>query len=120
MIIDDSDSTRASLEIILKELGHQVLAAENGVEAIRHLEQDTPFDLILTDIFMPEMDGIEFIEKAKALYPELKIIAMSAGGMGLKGTEMLAIASDLGAERVVTKPFSSGDIQNAVSTALQG
>jgi CheY-like chemotaxis protein len=118
MIIDDSDATRAALECILVECGHDVISVENGIVALRLLLQQGPFDLLITDIFMPEMDGIEVIEKSRELYPDMKIIAMSAGGMGIKGSEMLSIASDLGAAIVVNKPFSKEEISTAVTTAL--
>ncbi len=119
MIIDDSDATRASIECILTALGHEVVSVENGINALKRLKDQGPFDLLITDIFMPEMDGIEVIENSKKLYPEMKIIAMSAGGMGIQGTEMLSIASDLGAEKVVPKPFSNDDLSAAVATLLQ-
>jgi CheY-like chemotaxis protein len=68
---------------------------------------------------MPELDGIEFIEQAKAKFPDVRIIAISAGGMGMKGDEMLDIASGMGAEKIVTKPFSNEDISTAVTAMLQ-
>lgn len=120
LIIDDSDSTRASIETVLTTLGHVVTSVENGIEALKQLKQGEPYDLMITDIFMPEMDGIEVIEQSRRMFPDMKIIAMSAGGMGMKGDEMLAIASDLGAERVVRKPFSNEDLTSAVETILQG
>jgi len=119
MIIDDSDATRASIEAALIALGYQVVGVENGMDALKQLKAGELFDLLITDIFMPEMDGIEVIEKSKQLYPEIKIIAISAGGMGIQGEEMLAIASDLGAQKVVKKPFSNDDISAAVTTVLQ-
>ncbi|MEM6886004.1 MAG: response regulator [Verrucomicrobiota bacterium] len=119
MIIDDSDATRASIECVLIALGHQVVSVENGLDALKELKAGEPFDLLITDIFMPEMDGIEVIEKSRQLYPDMKIIAISAGGMGIRGEEMLAIASDLGAQKVVKKPFSTDDLSAAVTTVLQ-
>lgn len=119
MIIDDSDVTRATIECVLVALGHHVDSVENGVAALKKLQSEAPFDLLITDIFMPEMDGIELIEKSKQIYPDMKIIAISAGGMGIKGDEMLSIASDLGAQVVVKKPFSNDEISSAVSNVLQ-
>ncbi|MEM1157974.1 MAG: response regulator [Verrucomicrobiota bacterium] len=119
MIIDDSDATRASIECVLIALGHHVVSVENGVEAVKQLQQQDPFDLLITDIFMPEMDGIEVIEKSKQQFPDMKIIAISAGGMGIQGQEMLNIASDLGAEKIVKKPFSNDEISEAVTHILQ-
>jgi len=118
LIVEDSESSRASLETILKELDHDVIAVEDGRAGLKALESQGPFDLIVTDIFMPEVDGIELIEKSKAAYPDTRIIAISAGGMGIKGSEMLEIASDLGAEKIVNKPFSSDEISSAVAAVL--
>lgn len=118
LIIDDSESTRAAIETILTTLGHQVVSVANGKAALGRLQSDAPFDLLITDIFMPEMDGIEVIEHVKNYYPDTRIIAMSAGGMGMKGEEMLEIASGLGAEHIVRKPFSPDDISTAVHAAL--
>jgi len=119
MIIDDSDATRASIECVLITLGHHVVSVENGVAALKQLKAQKPFDLLITDIFMPEMDGIEVIEKTRQLFPDMKIIAISAGSMSIQGEEMLTIASDLGAQKVVKKPFSNDDISAAVTTVLQ-
>jgi len=96
-----------------------VVSVENGVAALKQLKAQKPFDLLITDIFMPEMDGIEVIEKTRQLFPDMKIIAISAGSMSIQGEEMLTIASDLGAQKVVKKPFSNDDISAAVTTVLQ-
>ncbi|MEM6820852.1 MAG: response regulator [Verrucomicrobiota bacterium] len=119
LIIDDSDSIRATIETILRELDYEVISVENGKEALKALETTGPVSLMITDIFMPEMDGIEVIEQTKSIYPDTKIIAISAGGMGIKGQEMLEIASSLGAQKVVNKPFSNEDITSAVATVLK-
>jgi len=119
LIIDDSESTRASIEFILRELEHEVTTVGDGKAGLKALESEGPFDLIITDIFMPEVDGIEFIEQAKAKFPDIRIIAMSAGGMGIKGAEMLDIASGLGAEKIVAKPFSNEEISSAVTSMLE-
>lgn len=119
LIIDDSESIRASLELILKELDHDVVSVGDGRAGLKALEAEGPFDLVITDIFMPEVDGIEFIEQTKAKFPDIRIIAMSAGGMGIEKGEMLDIASGLGAEKIVAKPFSNEEISSTVTAMLQ-
>jgi CheY-like chemotaxis protein len=118
LIIDDSDAMRAQLELHLAELNHILVPASNGLEAVHAVESAGPFDLVITDMFMPEMDGIEAIERIKALQPDIKIIAISGGGMGMSGAAMLEIANGLGAQKTLPKPFQARELIQAVSEAL--
>jgi CheY-like chemotaxis protein len=118
LIIDDSDAMRAQLELHLAELNHTLVTASNGLEAVHAVESAGPFDLVITDMFMPEMDGIEAIERIKALQPDIKIIAISGGGMGMSGAAMLEIANGLGAQKTLPKPFQAQELIQAVSEAL--
>ena len=118
LLVDDSESTRAQIEEILKELNHQIAGVSNGLEAIELLKKEKNFDLVITDIFMPEMDGIETIEKVIELFPLTRIIAISAGGMGLSGSGMLEIASGLGAQAVLHKPLIPAEFRRTVQEVL--
>jgi CheY-like chemotaxis protein len=118
LIIDDSESLRAQIEHHLAGQQHRCATAANGHEALAILREQGPFDLVITDIFMPEMDGIEAIERMKALQPTLKVIAISAGGMGMSGQAMLEIAQGLGAAITLPKPFQPAELDQAVRTAL--
>jgi CheY-like chemotaxis protein len=118
LIIDDSESIRAQVEIQLSDLQHTCRTAANGQDAIALLRAHGPFDLVITDIFMPEMDGIETIEKLQAMQPSIKVIAISGGGVGMSGAAMLEIAEGLGAVCTLPKPFPPDALNQAVRTAL--
>jgi len=118
LVIEDSESARAQMEMMVSELDHVCIAVSNGREALELMKTENDFDLIITDIFMPEMDGIETIEKIKQLSPNKRIIAISAGGMGMSGAGMLEIATGMGAQAVLNKPFVPDDFKRTVSEAL--
>ena len=118
LIIDDSDSMRAQLELSLAELNHTLVTASNGLEAVHAVQSAGPFDLMITDMFMPEMDGVEAIERIQAIQPGIKIIAISGGGMGMSGAAMLDIADGLGAQKSLPKPFKPEELRLAVTEAL--
>lgn len=114
LVVDDSPSTLDAVTVMLESAGHQVCCCPDGKCAQRVLEREA-FDLIVTDIFMPEEDGLEIIRVARRLRPQLPIVAMS--GMG--GTlDMLSVAKRLGACQLLRKPFSSTDLLVALRTAL--
>mgnify|MGYP002063671442 CR=1 FL=1 len=88
---------------LLEAAGYGVQEAANGEEALR-LQHDAPADLIITDILMPEKEGLETIRDLRRDYPEIKIIAMS-GGARMGPEAYLQLAESLGAERCFTKPI---------------
>ena len=79
LVIEDEELSRYTVRQILDRAGHEVEEAENGAEGLDRLGAGT-FDLVITDIFMPVMEGIETIREIKRLYPDQKILAMSGGG----------------------------------------
>lgn len=119
LVIDDSESIRGQMEQYLLELNHTCTCVGNGSEAMNLLKTEYTFDLVITDIFMPEMDGIETIEKIVTTYPHARIIAVSAGGMGMSGAGMLEVATGLGAVAVIHKPFQSPDFKRVVAEVLE-
>jgi CheY-like chemotaxis protein len=117
LIIDDDVMTRDMLRETLQQKGYETAEAKNGKEGIRMLRQDGPFALVILDIFMPEKDGLETIMDIRKNIPGLKVIAISGGGdMGL--TQYLSVAGDLGANRLVPKPFKPKEIVAAVKELL--
>jgi CheY-like chemotaxis protein len=119
LVIDDSEAVRTSLAMTLRQDNHVAVAVGNGKEALHAVEHTGPYDLVVVDIFMPEMDGIETIEKLRTLSPHIKIIAISAGGMGLQAQEMLGVATDMGAVHALAKPFTDETFLALVHDALQ-
>jgi CheY-like chemotaxis protein len=118
LVIDDDADVLRSVRRVLEVHGHTVREAADGGTALRHFAGD-PTDLVLTDIFMPQMDGIELIMRVKATFPEARVIAMSGGG-ALPSENVLGAASMLGAEDVLAKPFTPDELVEAVERALAG
>jgi len=115
LIIDDNDLLRTVLVDILEGLTYQVFEACNGKEGIEFFRKN-PTDIVITDIFMPEKDGLEVITELRRDYPQLKIIAIS--GLGKGSTDFLNTAKLLGASHYLMKPFNPRDIVELVSQLL--
>ncbi len=118
LIIDDEDELRSTLRQMLEHAGHEVTEAANGAEGIRLYEQDT-HDLIITDIIMPEKEGVETIIALRRADPDLPIIAISGGGR-LEATDFLTMAKKLGARHTLSKPFRRDQLLEAVGECLAG
>ena len=115
LVVDDDDIIRTMLIDILESAGYQVVSASDGEEAI-DLFRKKPADLVLTDLVMPNREGLETIIELTGLDPGIKIIAMT----GVVRPEILKAAKLLGAKRVLCKPFSIEEILDAVSEVLEG
>lgn len=118
LVADDEEGIRALLIHWLEEHGHTVTVAEGAVEASRRFKEQR-FDLMITDVVMPDGDGFELIAAFRKAQPAARIIAISGGGKYLQGGDCLRIARGLGAHAVVMKPFSWEQIQNAIDQAQQ-
>jgi two-component system, cell cycle sensor histidine kinase and response regulator CckA len=115
LIAEDQDATRATFAAGLKQAGHHVVEAADGLEALGVLKADPSIDLLLSDVDMPGMTGVALAKAALQIKPALPIILMSA-----HGTESLAGAADLGGalKARLTKPLSLKDLNDAVAKAL--
>ena len=102
---------------ILTTAGHEVILAENGAEATRRW-RELGADLVILDVFMPEMDGLETVAALRAHAPRLPIIAMS--GRGATGMDMLLEAKLFGADWTIAKPFTMAEFMALVGSALGG
>jgi len=117
LIIDDQEDFRRALVEPIVKAGYEVMEASDGLEGIK-LHKERAFDLVITDIIMPEKEGIETIIELKKTFPELKIIAMSGGGRRGSGT-YLEIAEALGADYTIEKPFSKNKILTVIKELLR-
>lgn len=115
LIADDEDSMRSLVARAIAMDGHETVTAQDGAEALEVLTRDAgAFDLLLTDIQMPIMDGIALALTAARDFPELKILLMTGfAHQRERASGLEAIVHD-----VVTKPFSIADIRTAVADAL--
>lgn len=105
LIVDDNTDMRSFIRIVLERAGFRAQAAADGEHAL-DLQRAHSFDVLVTDIFMPECDGIELINQFKSAFPQVKIIAMSGGGE-VSRMDYLPFAADIGADRVLRKPFAA-------------
>jgi len=116
LIVDDDPGIRRALHILLSREGYQVTQARDGVEALR-LWRDHGSDLVITDLHMPEKNGIETIVEILSHSPAMRIIAMSGGGQ-TKRLDLLGNASMLGAVHTIEKPFTLNEMMSMVRQAL--
>lgn len=117
LLVDDEDIVLRLFETVLKLDKHDVTTASNGNGALAALATGT-FDLVITDLVMPDKEGIETIIEMRKLKPELPIIAMSGGGRG-NASDYLEMAGQLGAKRTLAKPFPAQTLLDAVHEVLQ-
>lgn len=115
VVVDDSRSIRMFLEKALQGGGHQVLTAESGKQALPLIERGQ-VDVVLTDIYMPEGDGLELLMEIRRRAVRPAIIAMSSTTLGPKN--MLQVAQKMGARIILPKPFDAGQLLAAVEKAL--
>lgn len=117
LIIDDDASIRFILEKTLTAEGFEMESASNGEDAVE-LAMANPFDLILTDLIMPEKSGFQTITALREIRPETAIIAMSGGGWNADSDCYLRVASKLGATRTLAKPFDKATLLAAIEGEL--
>lgn len=117
LIIDDDVQIREMLRQMMEREGYEVLDAANGKVAIR-IQREKPADLIITDLIMPEKEGIETIRELKQDFQDIKIIAISGGGR-IGPQEYLHLAEMLGAQRTFTKPIEREALLEAVRELLK-
>jgi len=115
LLIDDEAEVRMLFQIVLEGAGYHVLTAESGPDGLRLL-QHKEVDLILVDIFMPEMDGLEIIQLLHKSRPACKIIAMSGDSWEWN---YLDTAKHLGAHNTLKKPLNPQELLEAVSFQLK-
>jgi CheY-like chemotaxis protein len=117
LVIEDELEFREPLVKMLTNDGHVVVVAGNGLEALQLLESSRP-DLIITDILMPRMDGIETITELARKGNTVPIIAMSGGRRSVTADFNLASAELMGVRATLAKPFSRADLRSAIQQAL--
>jgi len=112
LIIDDDSSVQTLFKQFLESKGYSVSLASNGREGLRQMHKCNP-DLIITDIMMPEMDGLEIIQEVRVHHLEMPVIAIS-GGMRNAPMNFLPHAKKFGAVRIFEKPVPLADLLAAV------
>lgn len=119
MVIDDDEQIRELLRKTLERDGYEVITAANGDEGIR-LHRCKSADVIITDILMPVKEGVSTIHELLSEFPDVKIIAITGGGNYGPLNHYLTMAHQIGAHRVIAKPFIRRQILDAVSELANG
>lgn len=126
VIIDDEPDVRDAVERVLTRAGYSVRTADNATEALAELER-SPADVVITDIIMPKINGVQAIELIRKAFPAVRILAISGGGNfgfaayqpnAITTTAYLASATKAGAHLVLTKPFESVELLRALEQVL--
>ena len=119
LLVDDDDLVRATLATALADGGFTVIEAVNGHEAIEQLDRSASIDIVVCDILMPDMDGIETLREVSRRWPKLPILMMS-GGDRSGWTDALGMASQLGASSTIRKPFTARELIERINSMLGG
>ncbi len=126
LVIDDEVDVRDAIKRVLERAGYVVRTADTVAMALDDLRRG-PVDVVITDIIMPKVDGVEAIHAIRSEFPLVKIIAISGGGnfgitayqpTAITTTAYLAAAERAGAHRILTKPFESSDVVQAIDAVL--
>lgn len=118
LILDDDEQiTRMASLMLERKAGYTTATTESGEEALTILEE-VPVRLLITDILMPGIDGIEIINQSRKRYPDLKIIAMSGGRRKITADFNLKSASMLGADATLAKPFNQTQLLKLVNELI--
>jgi DNA-binding response OmpR family regulator len=117
LIIDDDETYRSLLKNRFEREGFETELAPEGNTGIKLFKQGN-FDLVITDLIMPDKEGVETITELRRDYPQVKIIAMSGGGISA-AESLLNTAQKLGANRVIVKPFEWDDMLHLARELLQ-
>ena len=116
LLIDDSEEMRESIHDILEEMQYSVKTASNGVEALEIYKKE-PIDLVITDLLMPEKDGVETIIELQRINPAVKIIAISGGGL-ISGEDHLQLLESLDVDHAFSKPIDTQKLLAAIEELL--
>jgi len=105
LVVDDNADMRLTMKLLLEHEGYEVELGANGREALE-VQRARPSQVLITDLFMPDADGFETIERFRKEFPQIRIIAMSGGGSSSSmRTDHLPVASEIGAHATLRKPF---------------
>jgi CheY-like chemotaxis protein len=118
LVIDDDAVVRETIIQVLESEGYLVVSAEDGRRGLACYRNEAP-DLVITDIIMPEMEGLQALAQIRDLNPAAKMIAIS-GGARIGNTDFLEIARLLGASDVISKPFDPDDFLIRIGKCLAG
>ena len=113
LVVDDNAMVRATVRVLLETAGMEVVEADSGRAAVRAYQEAAPVDLVICDLFMPDVDGLEVLRQLRRLAPRVKVIAMSGGAAG-GSVDLLPVARKLGAAAMLYKPFTQKTVLETI------
>lgn len=116
LLIDDDELSRSAVHKMLERAGYVVHSTSDARGAIDRY-RSSPSDLVITDLIMPDIDGLEVIQQLRRFSPGVRVLAISGGGR-VDADEYLSVARKFGAVEVLPKPFTGQELKRAVETAL--
>lgn len=116
MVIDDDVVVRMALTRALESAGHEVIAADDGRKGVALFKMN-PTDVVLTDIYMPNQEGLATIMELRRAFPSVKVVAMSGGGANA-ALDVLPVAEALGADRALRKPVTPTELAAVLKDLL--
>jgi CheY-like chemotaxis protein len=119
LLVEDSPEVSMSVREILEVEGHTIEDAATGKEALERLSGGS-FDIIVSDIWMPEMDGIALLKEIRGAGNDIPVVVISGGAPNAPLTYTAPLAATFGANVVIYKPFEKAELLGAVATALSG
>ena len=117
LVVDDEKDIRILMQQWLTESGHAVVAAASGTAASDAMKQ-RQFDLVVTDVLMPDGDGVDLINEVRTMQPATRILAISGGGRYTEGSDYLVLAKGIGAHAAVLKPFTRQQLEQGMEAAI--
>jgi CheY-like chemotaxis protein len=117
LVIDDEETIRAIIRLVLEKDGHKVDEAENGGSGLKLVELH-PYDLVITDMIMPDVDGIEVISSLKKNHPQIKTIVITGGSVMNEKEYLMKIGTLMNVNCVLPKPFRPEELLATVKEVL--
>jgi len=117
LVIDDDDGLRKSMGMVLESLGHEAVLVSNVVDGLAQAEEGR-FEVVVTDMNMPGLDGLEAVKALRNIRPPVGIVAMSGGSTRSSAEDYSVLAMNMGAGVFLPKPFKRADVAKAIETAL--
>jgi len=114
LLVDDDELSRGTIHQMLERAGYAVTSTESGTEALELFRTDR-HNVVVTDLIMPDTDGLELIQELRKLDPQVKILAISGGGR-VNANEYLTVARKFGAAGILAKPFSNQELKEAIGS----
>ena len=118
LIIDDEEDIRYQMRLLLEGEGYEIEEAGNGREGLALLSGDGKFDLVVTDVLMPDVDGITVVKQLPDLHPNTKVLAISGGGDAMPAQWSLRLTEMYGTDAVLYKPFGNQQFIDTVKRLL--